>query len=55
MSNKFPSISTAKLEEGIFMGTQIQEILAGLIDLELTGLEQLKVGLFKLLRGKEIS
>jgi hypothetical protein len=42
MSNKFPNISTAELEEGIFMGTQIREFLESLIYLERSGWESLK-------------
>ena len=34
MSNKFPNISTAEMKEGIFVGSEIREILGSLIDLE---------------------
>jgi len=55
LSNNFPNISTAELKEGIFVGSQIREILGSLIDLERSGLGKLKVGLFKLRRENEIS
>jgi len=42
MSNKFRNISTAELEEGIFVGPQIREILESLIYLERSGWESLK-------------
>jgi len=55
LSKKIPNINIAKLKKGIYVGHQIREIMGSLIDLARSGLGKLKVGLFHLLRWKEIS
>jgi hypothetical protein len=42
MSNKFLNNSTTELEEGIFVGPQVRQILGSLIYLERSGWESLK-------------
>jgi hypothetical protein len=54
LSNKFPSISTAGLKEGIFVGLYIPDILGSLIDTERAAWESLKWVFSKSL-GKKIS